>query len=530
MSNKISFTIEDARVLEENPNSSFAVIEVDFFASGKNLHNMYVSNETLEKKSTTIKNCPVVWELDKVLDDIGTHSRGEVACGFVPETAEIKTRTLEDGRNMLSTIAYVWKKYTSNVLNFFLRDGGIKPVSVEMSVFDMKEIGDGITELLDYKFEAITLLGSYVTPAIPLAKASLLSFSDEYKEAVKKEFSHGKYSDVDFTIPEKVKASAKKALKEHAVRGGANSVVLAVARHIVNSSAISPEKIRFVSKYMKNKKGFQKDSKEELAFMLMGGKEAVEWSNAISAKLDEIDKQTFTYFEAEKNIETMEMITMDEKEKEVVEQETVAEMASDTAKDEEKETPAEEKKETPTEEKKEEEKGVEKKFAFPKNFNLEVMNTLFAEDEEEEVKMAKAELEKGEFAQPDVVMSGMFCKMCKMAEAVAKMAEDSKAYMAENEELKKFKADIEEKQKMFAVELTLKELSEKVVIPADAREEMLAEAEKYSYLELDEWKTFCKAKSFDFAIKTSSEESDVKVKVGMPFAGSVKTSKGLWDD
>lgn len=530
MTEKLSFSIENAEMIDENPNSNFAVMSLDFFASGKNLHDMYVSEETLNRTAPTIKNCPLVWKYDSILDDIGTHDKSELPCGFVPEQAEITSKVLPDGRTMLSVMAYVWKRYTGEILSFFKRDGGVKPVSVEMSVFAMKQIADGLTELLDYRFEAITVLGSLVTPAIPLAKASVLSFAQEYDTLVKKEFSYEKYSDVDFTIPEKVKASAKKALKEHAVRGGANSVALAVARHIVNSSAISPEKIRFVSKYMKNKKGFQKDSKEELAFMLMGGKEAVEWSNAISTKLDEIDKETFTYFEAEKNIETMEMITMDEKEKEVVEQETVVEMASDTAKEEEKETPAEEKKETPAEEKKEEEKGVEKKFAFPKNFNLEVMNTLFAEDEEEEVKMAKAELEKGEFAQPDVVMSGMFCKMCKMAEAVAKMAEDSKAYMAENEELKKFKADVEEKQKMFAVEFTLKELSEKVIIPADARDEMLAEAEKYTYAELDEWKTFCKAKSFDFAVKVSGEESDVKVKVGMPFAGSVKTSKGLWDD
>lgn len=524
---KLSFSIDNAEMVDENPNSSFAVLSLDFFASGKNLHDLFVSEETLMRCASTIKNCPVVWIFDPILNDIGTHDSKETIVGFVPSQAEITSKILPDGRTMLSTIAFVWKKYTGEILNFYKRDGLTKPVSVEMSVYDMKDIGDGLKELLDYKFEAVTVLGTYVTSAVPMAKSTILSFAKEYERLVKKEFSNSRYADVDFTIPEKVKSSAKKALKERSK--GANSVVLAIARHIVNNSAISPEKIRFVSKYIKSRKGFEKGSKQELEFNLMGGPNSVDWAASISNRLDEIDKETFTYFSDDsKNTEEKEMIIMaDENEKDVVE-EPVEEMAADTAKDEEKETPAEEKTETPAEEKAEDKKEIEKKFVFPSNFNYEVMNALFADDEAEEVKMAKEELKKGEFAEPSVLMAGMFCKMCKMAEAVEKMAKDGEVYMAENDELKKFKADVEEKQKMFAVESMLSELSEKVVIPTEAREEMISESEKYSYADIEGWKTFCKAKSFDFAVKESGVSSVVKV--GMPFAGNVKTSKGLWDD
>ena len=79
------------------------------------------------------------------------------------------------------------------------------------------------------------------------------------------------------------------------------------------------------------------------------------------------------------------------------------------------------------------------------------------------------------------------------------MKELSKAYMAENEELKKFKASVEDTQKEFAIAQTIRDLSAKVILPEDAKTEMIENAEKYSLANLDEWKTYCKAKSFDFA-------------------------------
>jgi hypothetical protein len=132
---RLSFTIENAEMVQENPDSNFALLALDFFASGNNLHDMYVSEETLLRTADSIKNCPLVWKYDEVLDVVYTHDPEEVPCGFVPESSEITTKKLEDGRTMLSAIAYVWKRYTGPLLSFFKRDGSKKPVSVEMSVF-----------------------------------------------------------------------------------------------------------------------------------------------------------------------------------------------------------------------------------------------------------------------------------------------------------------------------------------------------------------------------------------------------------
>jgi len=189
---KVNFSIEDGKIINDNPDSNFAVLSLDFFASGINKHDLYISEETLMRTADTIKNCPLVWKYDKYRDDAYTHDKDEVPCGFVPDSSGITSKKLDDGRTMLSVIAYVWKRYTGELLRIFKRDGGKKDVSVEMSVLDSKQGDDGHCELLDFKYEGITVLGRSINPAVELASATVLSFAElknEYNNALKEEFS-----------------------------------------------------------------------------------------------------------------------------------------------------------------------------------------------------------------------------------------------------------------------------------------------------------------------------------------------------
>ncbi len=503
---------------------------------------MYVSEETLMRTADTVKNCPLVWKYDERLDDIYTHDKEEVPCGFVPETSEIKSKKLEDGRTMLSVIAYVWKRYTGELLNIFKRDGGKKPVSVEISLFDSRVLPDGLVELLDFRYEGITVLGSFVTPAIPLASANVLSFAkikEEYQEALK-EFSFTEAEaerlkkeeenkmefekDVLITFPYKNIGDINPALKgisppisvaqANAIAAQADSIGVDKKKNGWAIAISSFKKTHHVEngKWVKNEGSTVKASEDESE-----QKESEKEEMSVKKTIEELKAMS-----AEEREPFLAEMSVEEKEAFEVE------MAADSAKKEEKETPEEEKKETPEEQKEEKEKGVEKKFEFPKNFDMSLMSTMFADDEEEEeVKMAKEEIAKGEFADPSVLMGGMFAKMCKMSGMIAKMAEESKVYMSEIENLKKFKAEIEESQKKFAVEETIRVLAEKVVIPDEAKEEMIAEAEKYSFDKIEDWKTYCKAKSFDFAVKEGSK-SDV-MRVGMPFTETtLKKKDDLW--
>jgi len=239
---------------------------------------------------------------------------------------------------------------------------------------------------------------------------------------------------------------------------------------------------------------------------------------------------------------------MSVKSKEELEKEQMAK--EETFEEEKKETPEEEKKEEEKEkkEKPEEEKGekpADEKKEEDKEKNMSLNSYLDAavllkmlEDETENYKGMVEE----EFAKPEgeqnmaKVCEAMYCKMCKMSAAnvdmcgkMAKMEEENKAYMAENEELKKFKADEEQKEFTFAVDTTLKEIEERVEMPTSDREFLLEESKKFTLETIDGWKNLARAKAFEFAKKDAKE--DTGERFALPWGNKdANVKKSLWKD
>ena len=193
MGKKLSFVATDVRIEEQRNDEQFATLYVNAFASGHNRNNTYVSDETLQKTAWTILDKPLLWAYDKKTNDVGSHERDEVPCGFIPSSNNNLSFTrLEDGRTMLSVVAKVWKYYSGFLMDFFKRDESQKPVSVELEVIDSEYRDDGAWELSDYIYTGITILGTKVMPAIPGAKALVLNFSqatEEFNRAYEKEVS-----------------------------------------------------------------------------------------------------------------------------------------------------------------------------------------------------------------------------------------------------------------------------------------------------------------------------------------------------
>lgn len=183
-------------------------------------------------------------------------------------------------------------------------------------------------------------------------------------------------------------------------------------------------------------------------------------------------------------------------------------------KDKEKEeTPEEEKKESPEEEKQEKEEGDEKKFSLASYVDVPATMAFLEQETEEagemadKIRMGAEEMKKGDEADFGVVMGAMYAKMCKMAEKIAKMAEDNKVYLAENEDLKKRLADQEEQQKAMAVDTFMKEMAEMADISEDQMSELRKKSEEFSYDNLEQWKNYVKAFSFDLK-KTDESKTD----------------------
>jgi len=528
------------------------------------------------KTKDTIRNCPLVWRLDKDKNDIYTHDKDEVPCGFVPETSEIKARKLVDGRTMLSTVAYVWKRYTGPLLDFFKRDGHTKPISVEMTVLSSEENQEGKIELLDYKFIGITILGSSITPAIPLASANILSYgvgriTNEYKEAVKKEF----FNDISLEIPKKIKENSKKGLsliRESNV--GATSVALSFGKYISDNNHITPDKVRYMADHIpKTKpsylKGENSPTEEYVEWLLFGGDDSLIWSIETSKALkareiayekleysdtsldintireetamknkdkiqtEESTEEVVEEMASEEEEEVVEEMTSEESTEEVVEEmaseesteEVVEEMASEESTEEVVEEMASEEEEE-GEDESEEEQVSENSFQYPDNFNMETMMGVFAGDEDEDIKMALEEMAT-DFCKPEVMISAMFTKIMSMAKKIGEMEEESKSYMAENEELKAYKASIEEEKKFARVQAFLVDLGNKVVVPEETMTEFRENSNNFAIEELDVWESQCKAKSFDFAIRDGKEG---EIKIALPFKSSSlrKPNSDIW--
>ena len=180
---KIKFAVDKIEFIEDSLNNQFGVFKLYAFASGDNAHGLPVSVNTLKKTAHTIYHKPLVWKYEWFNDDAGGHAEDEIPCGFVyKEDNPIKFVKLDDGRIMLVVNALIWKKYSGRLMDIFRKDDAEKAISVEIEVIESKKRKDGKTELLNFVYAAITILGRKLNPAIPMARAEVLQFSKDKEE------------------------------------------------------------------------------------------------------------------------------------------------------------------------------------------------------------------------------------------------------------------------------------------------------------------------------------------------------------
>lgn len=573
MVQKLSFAVEDIKILEDASNSQFTNVKFDAFSSGDNAHHIIIPVETLKKAAFTILEKPILWFFDSRFRDAGSHNDGEVPCGFVPKDSPLEYRELPDGRIMLSVIGKIWKRYSGKLIDILHQSNGIKGVSVEMDLIDSDEDSYGNEQAKAFCFDGITILGDLVQPAVKNAQMEVITFArkerEDYEKAVREEFS-SKYKDIDFNIPTNVKTNAQKGLdlnKKHG-RGG-TSTSLANAKYLVKNSVADPAKIKHISKYIPKRMndGLKESDPPQdsyISWMLWGGNEGWNWTNQIFQKMEEIDNKKVSYFtdeaDEEKPSESGEVYMDDSKDKEVknvddnkeekeevveekkeemaveekpVEEDKKEEMAAETDKEEKKEDPKEEATETP-----EEEKAEDKKEEMSNNQYLDVAAALAflkAETEsnqelvDEEQTSLFAELGKEDKSSVDMsaVAKGLFAVCQKMAKLYATKAEEQKNMAAENEELKKFKSDIDAQKKMEEVAMTLKECME--FMPKEEVENCRMEAEKFSLDNLETWKNAVKAKAFTFSKGKEKSKKDDVLRMGLPYPSNDKSKKSIWD-
>ncbi len=296
---KLNFEVQDAEMLPDDPNSQFASCRIQLFSSGLNLHNMTCPEDVLQKTANTIYNKPILYEINNIFDDFGTHTEKPLIAGFVvPDTADFKR--LSDGGLSLFVDGKIWKRYAPQAMDFFKRDKGYKKTSVEMELYDKDEGNNGVDVMKDFSFTGVSVLGDRVKEASPGSHMEMLSFSEEeklYNEAYIKEFA-SKYDSLDLSIPKQVKSNAQMGLELYKKgKLKVSSIGLSMARYLVKNSHITMEKLQHFKKYSPNfESAVSKGDANYASWMCWGGGEGQSWIASVFKKVDEIDNKRLAYF------------------------------------------------------------------------------------------------------------------------------------------------------------------------------------------------------------------------------------------
>lgn len=301
----LNFDVENVELLEEENDSEFLTASIDAFATGISRNNTFCDEESLKESAYTIYEKPIVFTIDSKHDDFYTHVPSDqvLNAGFIiPDSATFRQ---EEDRTVLNVKAKIWARYSEKFVDIFKRDGNKKKVSVEAKLIDFAEDEQsGLLTMKRWIFSAVCVLGNLVESGIANANM-VLNFSkenEEYQRALAMEF--GRYSEIDMSIPEKVKKNAEKGLslsKEFGV--GGTSVALANARFLAKQTSVTSDKVKHISKTHKSlkNKSFIKSppNQEYVKFMLYGGKEAISWTDELLTMIDEADSKLMSYFEEE---------------------------------------------------------------------------------------------------------------------------------------------------------------------------------------------------------------------------------------
>lgn len=532
MNNTLNFSISSLEFVDNVQDALFRKMRIKAFASGENAHTLPISEDVLRRGALTVYNKPILWKYNPFTDDANTHDIDEVPCGFIPENDENKL-TFErepDGRLFMVVNALIWIKYCGRLLDIFKRDGYKKDVSIEIITNNKnKEFGDK-PEVLDFVVSGITILGEWIDPACKGANAELLKFSTDDFDADKKKYlsltqfakntitiDNSKESAIDgvWSNPRRklfnpiVNSDNKDSLLKEAylVHGDSNEPIMSEYKyphHVIKDG-------KLVLHIRGLQSAFSRASQQDIVsgeikqHILRHYKElGLNQENFSSFNLS---KEDFEYF-ANSDINNLEGVGDKEmetdKSMECIDKENMAKVECQDDNDKMK-------------------SNVDSQDMTE---NEPSCDTIKENEENQSTTMSDGEGQIDKENSQEMSLE-------EMSEKIQKLEEENKAYMAQIEsmsdydELKKFKADVEEKEarekEMAEMEKVMSEIEKRGVTMSNEDKEILkSDISKFS--SIDAWSNYVKAYAFD----KSENFSDV-VRIANTDS-NVQKSGSIWDN
>lgn len=180
MGKNIKFQMEEIAPdwLNDYPEDKFTVFKTCFLSTQKNSHNLDISAEVLKRDAKTILGNFLVAKLQ--YGDASTHLPSEIIYGYFPKEQDIEFEETEDGNVKAWAYCVVSKQYGQEFNEIFDLQN-LRNTSVEMKVKVVDDADEGEVESFD--IYGLTCLGLSIKGSCPDAMMTMIRFSQEDADA-----------------------------------------------------------------------------------------------------------------------------------------------------------------------------------------------------------------------------------------------------------------------------------------------------------------------------------------------------------
>ena len=502
MQKNVQFELEDVVEYPDwcdaYPEHKFTVFKCCFLSTAKNSYHLDIGDEVLRRDAPSILGSMLVAKIEN--GDATTHLPTEIQYGYFPREQEVEF-VEEDGITKAYAYAVVSKRYGKELNDIFEFDN-LRNSSVEMTVNVEDDKDEG--KVLSLDLYALTVLGKTVAGSCPDADIKMVRFSAEEAEAY---FAKSDSLSQPKNFVEERKQSMAEKYVNHPINTSKDAVYTGewdgdeAKKNLVkekNYKTLAPKVC------LRLEEGWEDREVTKLGYPVMGLYDG-EWrystkalSSALAYAKQNDEAEVVNKIEA---IYKKLDLDDDSERKEEAKMEEVKELAT-------VETEVEASAESALEEEKKEEMTEPEIEVKAEECECEPDHDDDDEHEEElscdELKAKMAELEKDIESRDNIIME-----------------KD-----AELEELRKFKAEVEEQRKAATVESIMAECKE--FMSDEQYKEMREEGMACNMAELDGWTNKAKAVCFSTVKKNVKKNSDGLFRFAAPIENN-KKSNSVWD-
>lgn len=220
LSKDVTFNAVDVKRInmEEYGEDDYAIASVCFLSTRPNSHGIVISEDVLRECASSVLGKWITAEVK--CGDCTTHVPDQVIVGVVPKNQDVRFVEADDGYLDAYVDCIISKRYAKDYCNVFSEDDPTRAVSIE-ATFDM--IDDDNASAFNIK--TITTLGKFVKPSVPNANITFVRFSEDEAETYYSRLQKGDaLSNLKQFVEERKKSMADKKYVSHPINTSKDAV------------------------------------------------------------------------------------------------------------------------------------------------------------------------------------------------------------------------------------------------------------------------------------------------------------------